>query len=121
MCERRGVRGGAAGPRWGRLYAVVSVALAALALVPRLTPAPALRTALEAGLAIVLFAAMLRWVRGSAAALDLLDWCDCARGALTVRELHPAGTRRRAADRGGAGRAGDRGGADAGEPAAAVR
>jgi hypothetical protein len=72
-------------PRWGRLYLIAGLMLGVLLVVQRLVPAGAERTALQSGLVPAGFAAMTQWARRNRAALDHLDWCDCASSRVTVR------------------------------------
>jgi len=61
--------------------------LAALAVVEVLvTPGPEL-TALRCGLVLGGFGAMVQWTRRNRAALDHLDWCDCASELVTMRVI----------------------------------
>ena len=69
--------------------------LAALAMAEMLvSPGPEL-TALRCGLVLGGFGAMVRWTRRNRAALDRLDWCDCASARVTVRVI-PSHRRERA-------------------------
>ena len=72
-------------PRWGLLYGLVTLMLAALAGVSA-------QTALQCGLALSGFGAMALWVRLNRTALDQQDWCECAAEKISVRviALHPA-------------------------------
>ena len=57
--------------------------LAALTVVEVLvSPGPEL-TALRCGLVLGGFGAMVQWTRRNRAALDHLEWCDCASERLT--------------------------------------
>ena len=61
--------------------------LAALAVVEVLvSPGPEL-TALRCGLVLGGFGAMVQWTRRNRAALDHLDWCDCASERVTMRVI----------------------------------
>ena len=64
--------------------------LGALLLAPALVAGGAERTALECGLVLGGFAAMGQWTRRNRAALDHLDWCDCASSQVTMRVI-PSG------------------------------
>ena len=93
-------------PRWGRLYLIAGLMLGVLLVVQRLVPAGAERTALQSGLVLAGFAAMMQWARRNRAALDHLDWCDCASSRVTMRVIpsgraEPARTRRAGAWRPG--------------------
>ncbi len=57
-------------PRWGQLYAIASLGLGLLWAVTLTTEAGALRTALECGGVLVLFAGMAGWVHANRGALD---------------------------------------------------
>jgi hypothetical protein len=95
MC---GVNGGPRGsktrpsPSWNGLYALAGLMLSALFLVQALVAPDGERTALQCGLVLGGFAAMVYWTRRNRAALDRLDWCDCAGSRTTVRVIpsrHP--------------------------------
>ncbi|PYN83827.1 MAG: hypothetical protein DMD96_00700 [Candidatus Rokuibacteriota bacterium] len=87
MTERSGDSLAAPRPRWGRLYALAALMLAALAMAEMLvSPGPEL-TALRCGLVLGGFGAMVRWTRRNRAALDRLDWCDCAGERVTMRVI----------------------------------
>jgi hypothetical protein len=77
-------------PRWGRLYLLAGLMLGVLLLVQALVSAGAERTALQCGLVLVGFGSMVQWTRRNGAALDHLDWCDCASSRVTVRVI-PSG------------------------------
>ncbi|OLC12969.1 MAG: hypothetical protein AUH29_14635 [Candidatus Rokubacteria bacterium 13_1_40CM_69_27] len=74
-------------PRWGRLYAILPLTVAAFALIEPSGLAPALGTALRGGMVGLAFGAMAWWVRANRAALDQLDWCACASSTITVRVI----------------------------------
>ena len=79
-------------PSWNGLYALAGVLLSALFLVQALVAPDGERTALQCALVLGGFAAMVRWTRRNRAALDHLDWCDCASSRTTVRVIpsrHP--------------------------------
>jgi hypothetical protein len=59
--------------------------LAALAVVEALVSPGATLTMLRCGLVLGGFGAMARWTRRNRAALDHLDWCDCASARVTMR------------------------------------
>ena len=73
--------------------------LAALAAVETLVSPGAELTALQCGLVLAGFGAIVGWTRRNRAALDHLDWCDCASARMTVREIP---SHRRDRTRGGA-------------------
>ena len=75
-------------PRWSRLYLRAGLMLGVLLLVQALVPAGAERTALECGLVLGGFGSMVQWTRRNRAALDHLDWCECASSRITVRVIH---------------------------------
>jgi hypothetical protein len=74
-------------PRWSRLYLLAGLMLGVLLLVQALVSAGAERTALECGLVLGGFGSMVQWTRRNRAALDHLDWCDCASSRITVRVI----------------------------------
>src|SRR5262245_59254807 len=74
-------------PRWGVLYGAAFTPLAALALVEITAPPQPLRTLLRGVLALATFVGMAIWVRASRRALDMLDWCACAGGTVTMRVI----------------------------------
>jgi hypothetical protein len=92
MCTNEGARGSTTFPRpgWAGLYALAGFMLGALWLAQGLVAAGAERTLLECGLVLGGFAAMVQWARRNRAALDHLDWCDCASSRVTVRVI-PSG------------------------------
>ena len=65
--------------------------LAALFLVQALVTAGEARTALQCGLVLGGFAVMVQWTRRNRAALDHLDWCECASSRTTVRVIQSRG------------------------------
>jgi len=77
-------------PRWLRLYALAALMLGALLLTQALITAGTERTLLQCGLVLGGFATMLRWARRNRAALDHLDWCDCASSRVTMRVIPSA-------------------------------
>ena len=74
-------------PRWLKLYMLAGLMLGALLLAQALTAAGTERTVLESGLVLGGFAAMVQWTRRNRAALDHLDWCDCASSRVTIRVI----------------------------------
>jgi hypothetical protein len=95
MSERSGKPRALPRPRWGGLYALAGLMLAALAVVETLVGPGAELTALQCGLVLTGFGAMVGWTRRNRAALDHLDWCDCASARVTVRVI-PSDRRERA-------------------------
>src|SRR4029450_9357389 len=95
MSERSGRSRALPHPRWGRLYALAGLMLAALAAVETLVSPGAELTALQGGVVVAGFGAIVGWTRRNRAALDHLDWCDCASARVTVREI-PSHRRERA-------------------------
>jgi hypothetical protein len=87
MSERSGRSRALPRPRWGRLYALAGLLLAALAAVETLVAPGAELTALQCGLVLAGFGAIVGWTRRNRAALDHLDWCDCASARVTVRVI----------------------------------
>jgi hypothetical protein len=69
--------------------------LAALVAVETLVAPGAELTAIRCGLVLAGFGTMVRWTRRNRAALDHLDWCDCASARVTVRMI-PSHRRERA-------------------------
>ena len=69
--------------------------LAALAAVETLVAPGTELTALQCGLVVAGFGAIVGWTRRNRAALDHLDWCDCASARVTVRVI-PSHRRERA-------------------------
>jgi hypothetical protein len=72
-------------PRWGWLYAVALAPLGALAVVETAAPPSPLRTLLRWTLALGAVVGIALWRRANRAALDLQDWCACARATMTAR------------------------------------
>jgi hypothetical protein len=107
MNERpRGTRTPPPRPSWGGLYALAGLMLGALLLVQVLGAVGVERTVLQCGLVLGGFAAMVQWARRNRAALDHLDWCDCASSRVTMRVIssgraEPPRTRRAGAWRPG--------------------
>jgi len=94
-------------PGWSGLYALAGLMLATLLLAQALVAAGVERTALQCGLVLGGFAAMVLRTRRNRAALDHLDWCDCASSRVTVRVI-PSSRGETARTRSvGAGRPGD--------------
>src|SRR5713226_628833 len=73
-------------PRWGALYGVVFLGLAALTA-GDVAASPVARPALDGGLAAAALVGIFLWIRGNRAALDQQDWCACAADTLTVRVI----------------------------------
>jgi len=69
--------------------------LAALATAELVVTPGAELTALQSGLVLAGFGAMVGWTRRNRAALDHLAWCDCASARVTVRVI-PSHRRERA-------------------------
>lgn len=74
-------------PRWSRLYLRAGLMLGVLLAAQGLVSAGAERTALQCGLVVGGFGAMLQWARRNRAALDHLDWCECASSRTTIRVI----------------------------------
>ncbi|MGH2670018.1 MAG: hypothetical protein ACRDH5_13055 [bacterium] len=74
-------------PRWGVLYGMGAVTLAALTAIEVRGVPGVLQTLLRCTLALATFAAMALWVRFNRAALDLQNWCECAASKITVRVI----------------------------------
>ena len=69
--------------------------LAALAVVEMLVTPGAELTALRCGLVLAGFGAMVGWARRNRAALDHIDWCECA-GERVIMRVIPSHRRERA-------------------------
>jgi hypothetical protein len=74
-------------PRWSGLYLVAAGMLGVLLAVQAFVSAGSERTALQCGLVLTGFGAMARWARRNRAALDHLDWCECASAQTTIRVI----------------------------------
>jgi len=77
-------------PRSLRLYMLAGFMLAALFVTQVLTVAGTDRTVFQCGLVLGGFATMVQWTRRNRAALDHLDWCDCASSRVTMRVIPSA-------------------------------
>jgi len=89
MCDvtaRSGRLGTTPRPRWGQLYGLAGLSLAALATVEVL-PSPGPLTALRCGFALAGLLAMAAWARSNRVALDQQNWCECAADTITVRVI----------------------------------
>ena len=73
-------------PRWGALYGVVFLGLAALTAGDVAAP-PVVGPALDGALAAAALVGIFLWVRGNRTALDQQDWCACAANTLMVRVI----------------------------------
>lgn len=87
MCDRRQTVATTERAHWRRLYATLSLTMAAFALVEFSPLAPALKIPLECGVAVLTFGAMARWVWANRVALDRVHWCACASRTVTVRVI----------------------------------
>jgi len=74
-------------PRWSALYLLAGLMLGVLLAVQGLVAAGGERTALQCGLVLAGFSAMVQWARRNRTALDHLDWCDCASQRVTMRVI----------------------------------
>ena len=74
-------------PGWGRLYTIAGLMLASLAIAEMLVAPGAELTALESGIVVAGFGAMVGWTRRNRAALDRMGWCDCAGARATMRVI----------------------------------
>ncbi|HEV8616106.1 MAG TPA: hypothetical protein VGU22_11500 [Methylomirabilota bacterium] len=83
MCDRRTATVSVPAPRWRRLYAIVPTAMLC-AVVLRLTVPTPLRLAVTGAVALAAMVGTIWWVHANSAALDLLDWCDCATVSVRV-------------------------------------
>lgn len=72
-------------PRWGTLYAIPLLTTAALVAAAR--SIPTLTGLLGWALTGAVFGAMALWVRANRVALDQVEWCACASGAVGVRVI----------------------------------
>jgi len=77
-------------PAWSGLYARAGLMLSALLLAQALVATGPERTGLQCVLVLGGFVAMVQWTRRNRAALDHLDWCDCASSRVTLRVI-PSG------------------------------
>jgi hypothetical protein len=73
-------------PRWGALYGMVVLGIAALTSIDVAVPVIE-RSALEMTVVGGAFVAMALWLRSNRAALDQQDWCACAGGKTTMRVI----------------------------------
>jgi len=73
-------------PRWGRLYGLAGLTLAALATVEVFPSSGPPLTALRCGLALGGLVAMAVWARSNRVALEQQD-CECAADTITVRVI----------------------------------
>ena len=87
MTARTGRPGTTPRPRWGRLYGLAGLTLAALATVEVFPSSGPPLTALRCGLALGGLVAMAVWARSNRVALEQQDWCDCAAETITVRVI----------------------------------
>ena len=97
MCDARsgsGIHRTTPRPEWGRLYVFAALTVAMLAAVEIVAAPGAFEAGLLGGLALGGFAAMAWWTRRNRAALDCLDWCDCAGAKVTVRVIASRPSRR---------------------------
>ncbi len=88
MCDTRGrsrQSPTAARPPWWSLYARAGLMLTALLSVRVLVRSGTELTVLECALVVTGFVAMARWACRNRAALDRLEWCDCASSRVTMR------------------------------------
>jgi hypothetical protein len=93
MCDAKSRLEGSPTPprlRWSGLYLVAAGMLGVLLVAQALVPAGSARTTLQCGLVLTGFGAMAEWARRNRAALDHLDWCECASAQTTVRVI-PSG------------------------------
>src|SRR5205809_2608812 len=87
MTARTGRRGTTPRPRWGRLYGLAGLTLAALATIEVLPSSGPPLTALRCGLALGGLVAMAVWARSNRVALDQQVWCECAAETIIVRVI----------------------------------
>ena|SRR2546425_9626928 len=80
-------------PRWGLLYGLMALMIAALAAAEVVVTPGRAQTVLQCALALGGFSAMALWARLNRRALDQEDWCECAASKVSVRVI---GSRRRA-------------------------
>jgi hypothetical protein len=74
-------------PRWGLLYGIATLMLAALAAVEFVASLGAAQTVLRCGLVLGGLGAIALWARLNRMALDQQNWCDCAAERITVRVI----------------------------------
>ena len=77
-------------PAWSGLYARAGLMLSAMLLAQALVATGPERTGLQCVLVLGGFVAMVQWTHRNRAALDHLDWCDCASSRVTLRVI-PSG------------------------------
>jgi hypothetical protein len=90
MCKTKARATGSATlarPRWGVLYALAFLMLAALAATEVVDLSAPVKTVLDCGLTLGGFGAIAVWRRCSRVALDRQEWCDCAGASVTVRVI----------------------------------
>src|SRR5262245_37254464 len=90
MCgvsERSGRSRALPRPGWSGRYAVAGLMLAALAIAETLLAPGAELTALQCGIVVAGFVGIVGWTRRNRAALDRMDWCDCAGARVTMRVI----------------------------------
>lgn len=87
MCIGRDAVPSEARPRWGCLFAILPLAIGALALVEVTGAALPLRAAAGAGIALATFGAMAWWVHANRSAIAQLERCSCASRSITVRVI----------------------------------
>jgi hypothetical protein len=80
-------RGVAPRPGWGALYGLILVMVTVLAAVEASGASEGVRMPLDCGVVLAGFAVTRLWVGRNRAALDLQNWCVCASGRVTVREI----------------------------------
>ena len=74
-------------PGWGGLYTVAGLMLIALAITETLLAPGTELTALQCGIVVAGFGAMVGWTRRNRATFDRMDWCDCAGTRVTMRVI----------------------------------
>jgi hypothetical protein len=72
-------------PRWGRLYAIVAGGAFGTALARSGLPVSPLRAAALVAIPALVALALAWWAATNRVALELIGWCDCAGGTVTVR------------------------------------
>ena len=89
MCDthERSQESTAARPPWWSLYARAGLMLTALLAAQALLRSGTELTVLECALVVTGFVLMARWARRNRAALDRLEWCDCASSRVTMRVI----------------------------------
>lgn len=88
MCDAAGRLTIARRPRWGWLYAILPLAVAAFGAAEIVAiSAPIIRPLPYGIAAIVVWGTIAWWTRANRAALEQFHWCTCASTSVTVRVI----------------------------------